>query len=69
MQTIKNDQILLHFYVNNIIKWPGTSVRSPELNQKHVRIACHTEHQYLSTFHFDSTYDSKELSINVISIM
>ena len=56
-----------HF--NKIINEPGTSFQSPALSQKHVRIVCHTAHQYLTKFHFDSTKDSKEISISVTSIM
>ena len=44
MSTIKNDQILLYFHFNEIIKGPGTSFQSPAVKQKHVRNVCHTAH-------------------------
>ena len=69
MSTIKNGQILLYCYFNKIIKEPGTSLQSPAFSQKHVRNVCHTAQQYLSKFHFDRTYDSKEIIISVTCIM
>ena len=66
MSTIQNGQISLYCYFNKIIKGPGTSFQSPALSQKHVRNVCHTA---LTKFHFDGTYDSKEISISVTSIM
>ena len=50
----KNGQIL-HCHFNKIIKEPGTSFQSPAFSQKYVRNVCHTAHQYLTKFHFDST--------------
>ena len=66
---MKNGQILLYCCFNKTITGPGTTFQSPALNQKHIRIVFHTAHQYLIKFHFDSTYDSKEISISVTSIM
>ena len=48
MSTIKNDQILLYCHFNKIIKGPGTSFKTPELSQKHVRNVCHMMQQYLT---------------------
>ena len=56
-----------HF--NKMIHGPRTSFQSKALSQKHVRNICHTAHQYLTKFHFDSTYDSKVISRSVTSIM
>ena len=56
MSTIKNGQILLYCHLK-IIKRPGTSFQSPAFNQKHARNVCQTAQQYLTKFHFDSTYD------------
>ena len=67
--TIKNDQILLYFCFNKIIKEPGTSFQSPALNQKYVRKVFHIVHQYLTKFCFDSTYNSKEISVTVTLTM
>ena len=69
MLTIKNGQILLYCYFNKIIKEPGTSLQSPAFSQKHVKSVCHTAHLYLTKFHFDRTWDSKEISISVTRIM
>ena len=69
MSTIKAGQILLYCHVKNIIKRPGTSFLFPALNQKHAKNVCHTALYYLTTLHFDSTHNSKELSISVTSIM
>ena len=64
MSSMKNDQISLYCGLNKIIKGHGTTFQSPELSHKHVRNVCHTAHQYLTKFHFDSTYDSKEISLS-----
>ena len=64
MSTIKNGQILLYCYFNKIIKGPGTSFQFVTLSPRHVRDVCHAAHQYLTKFHFDSTFGSKELGIN-----
>ena len=69
MPTIKNGQISLHFHNKKIIKGPRTSLQSLALSQKHVRNVCHIAHYYLTKFHFDSTYDSKEVCGSVTSIM
>ena len=63
MSTIKKTQILLYCHFNKIINWPGTSFQSPALIQKHGKNVCHATHQYLTKFHFDCTWDSKEISI------
>ena len=65
MSIIKNGQISLFCHFNKIIK--GSSFQSPALNQKHFRNVCQTAHQYLTKFSFDSTQDSKEISISVTS--
>ena len=57
------------FRFNKIIKGPGTSFQSPALSQNHVRKVCHLAHKYLTKFYFCSTEYSKEISINVTSIM
>ena len=54
ISTIKNNQILLYCHFNKFVKGPGTSFQSLAVNQKHVRNVCHTAHQYLTKFHFDS---------------
>ena len=59
MSNIKNDQILLYFRFNKIIKGPRTSFQSPALTQNHFRNASHTGHQYFTKFPFDSTQESK----------
>ena len=59
MSNIKNDQILLYFHFNKIIKGPRTSFQSPALTQNHFRNASHTGHQYFTKFPFDSTQESK----------
>ena len=69
MSTINNGQTLLCSHFNKIIKGPGTSFQSPALSQKHVRNLCHTAHWYFIKFYFDNTYDSKQISIIVTSIM
>ena len=69
MPIIKNEQILLYYHFNEIIKEPETCFQSPALRQNHVRNVFHTAHKYLTKFHFDSTWDSKVLTISVISIM
>ena len=63
MSTIKNGEISLYFYFNKIMNGPGTNFQSPALSQQHIRNVCHTAHKYLTKFHFDSTQDSKEVSI------
>ena len=68
MSTIKNDQMLVYSHLNNITKGPGTSFKSPALRQKYVRNVLHTAHQYLTKVHFNSTQDSREISINVTSL-
>ena len=45
-----------------------TSFQSPGLIQKHVRNVCFAAHQYLTKFHFESTQDSKEISISVTTL-
>ena len=55
MSTIKNDLILLYCHFNKIIKGPGTSFQSPALSKKTAKDVCHTTHEYLRKFHFDST--------------
>ena len=55
MSAIKNGQISLYCHFNKIMKGPGTSFQYPTLMQKHVRIFCHTTHQYLRNFPFDRT--------------
>ena len=44
MSTMKNSQILLYCYFNNIIEGSGTSFLSPALNQKYIRNVYHTAH-------------------------
>ena len=68
MLTIKNGQISLYCRFNKIIKGPEISFQSPALSQKHGRNVCDTAHQYLTKFHFDSIYDSKEISVSVTSL-
>ena len=68
MSTIKNGHIWLYYHFKKIIKGSGTSFQSPALSQKHVRNICHTAHQYQTKFHFDSTQDSKEITISVTFI-
>ena len=68
MSTIKNDQVSLYYHFNKIKENPGTSFQSPALNQKHVRNVCHITHQYLTKSRIDNTWDSKEISITVISV-
>ena len=43
MSTIKNDQILLYYHFNKILKEPGTSFQFPAFSQKHVRNVCLTQ--------------------------
>ena len=69
MSTTKNGQISLYFHFNKMIKEPGTSFQSPTFSQKDVRNVCHTAYYYLTKFHFDSTLDSKEISIKVTTII
>ena len=54
-----------HF--NIIIKESGTSFQFPVLSQNHIKNICHN-HKYLTRFQFDSTYDSKLISISVMPI-
>ena len=65
MSTIKNGRISLYCHFNKIIKDAGTSFQSPALIPKHVRNVCNTRHQSLTKFYFDSTLDSKEISVGV----
>ena len=69
MSSIKNSQISLHRHYKKIIKVSRTSFQSPVLSQEHIRNVCHTAHYYLTKFHFDSAYDSKEVCGRVTSIM
>ena len=69
MSAIRNGQISLCRRFNRIIKGPGISFQSPAFSQKHVRNVFHAAHKYLTKFHFDSTKDSKEISISVTNIM
>ena len=55
-------------HLKKIIKGPGTSFHFLTLSQRHVRNVCNAAHQHLNIFHFDSTKDSKEISISVTSI-
>ena len=65
MPAIKNDQISIQYYFKKIIKRPGSKFQSPELSRKYVQNVCHTVHQYLAKSHFDSSQDSKEISMRV----
>ena len=69
MFTIKNGQIWLYCHFNKMIKGSEITFTVSNNELKHVTNVCHTAQQYLTKFHFDSTQDSKELSINVTSIM
>ena len=53
MSTIKNGQISLYCHFNKIIK--------------DARNVCNKRHQSLTKFYFDSTLDSKEISVSVTS--
>ena len=55
MSTIKDGQISLYRHFHEIMKGPGTSFQSLALSQKYARNVCHTAHQYLKKFHFNST--------------
>ena len=44
---IENDQILLYYHFNKIIKGPGTSLKSPALSQNNV---CLRSSYYLTKF-------------------
>ena len=44
MSAIRNGQILLYCYFDEIIKGPRTSLQSPGFSQKHVKNVCHTTH-------------------------
>ena len=68
MSTIKNGPILRFCHFNKIIKGFGISFLSPALSQKHLGNICHTAQWYLTKFLFDSTYDSKEISVSVTLI-
>ena len=57
MLAIKN---LLYCHFNKIKKGLVTCFQSPGLSQEDVSNVCHTEHQYLTKFHFYSTQDLKE---------
>ena len=68
MSTIKNGQISLNYHFNNYhfnktIKDSGTSFHSAVMGQKRARNVCHTAHQYLTKFNFNSTQDLKETSM------
>ena len=65
MSTMKNGQISQHCNFNKIIKAFATSFQSPAMSKKHVINGCHTAHQYLAKFHYDSTQDLKEISLSV----
>ena len=65
MATIKDGQISFYCHFNKIIKGSEASFQSPALSQRHVKNVCHTAHQYLTKYHFDSTQHSKETSISV----
>ena len=41
---MESGHISLYYGFNKIIKEPGTSFKSPALNQKHIRNVCHTAH-------------------------
>ena len=69
MSAIKDAQISLHCHFNKIIKKSGTSSLYLALSQKHVKNVCHTGCKYFTKFHFDSTWDSREISMNVTSII
>ena len=56
MPTVKDGQISLYYHFNKIIKGPRTSFQSQALSQKHARHVCHTVHQHLKKFHFDSKH-------------
>ena len=69
MSITKNGQILLYCHFNKVIKQSETSFQSPALRQKYVRNVCHTAHQDLTKFYFDSAQDSREISVSVTSII
>ena len=69
MSTITNREISIYCCFNKIIKGSRTSFQSPALSEKFVRNVCRPAHQYLTRFHFDSTQDSKEISISATSVM
>ena len=69
VSAIKNGQISLYCYSNKIINGPKICFQSPVLSQKHARNMCHTVHQYLTKFHFNSTFDPKEISNIAMPIM
>ena len=56
MLAFKNGQMSLYYHFNKIIKGPGTSLQSPALSQKHVKIVCHPTNYYFTKFYFDSVY-------------
>ena len=65
----KNGQISLYCHLIEIVKGPGTSFQSSTLSQKHNRYVCYKIQYYLIKFHFDSTWDSKEISKHVTPII
>ena len=69
MSAIKNDPISLYCHFNKVIKRSETSFQLSALSQKHVRNVCRTTYHYFTKFHFDCSWDSKEISISVIIIM
>ena len=69
MSTIKNGHISLFCHSNITIKEPGASFQSPVFSQKRIKNVFHTAHYYLTKFHFDSTWDSKVISISETFVM
>ena len=69
MSTTQDCQISIYYHFNKTIKRSGSIFQFKALSQKHSRNVCHTAHYYLTKFHFDGIYDSKEISINVTTIM
>ena len=51
-------------YFNKIIKRPGITFQFSVLSQKYVTNICSTAHKYLTKFHIDSTWNSKEINIS-----
>ena len=69
MSAIKDAQISLYCHFNKIIKKSRTSFLYLALSQKHVKNVCHTGYKYFTKFHFDSTWGSREISMNITSII
>ena len=67
MSTIKNGHILLYCHFNKFKKEPGTSLQSTENLSKNLLEMCHKTHYYLTKFHCDSIWGSKEISMDVTS--